>query len=32
MAAGDYFEMKMVCPTWATNPATVNFGGYVFIE
>lgn len=32
MAAGDYFEIKMVCPTWATNPLTFILGGYVYIE
>lgn len=31
-AAGDSFEVKMICPTWATNPATMNFGGYVYLE
>lgn len=32
MSAGDYFEIKMVCPTWATNPATMSFGGYIYLE
>lgn len=32
MAAGDYFELKMVCPTWATNPTTLGFGGYLYFE
>jgi len=32
MAAGDYFEIKGVQPTWATNPATCIYGGYVYIE
>ncbi len=32
MAAGDYFEIKGVQPTWATNPATTIYGGYVYIE
>jgi hypothetical protein len=32
VSQGDYFEIKMVCPTWATNPATVAFGGVVYIE
>lgn len=31
MAAGDYFEIKAVNPTWATNPLTTIFGGYVRI-
>lgn len=30
--AGDYFEIKSVQPTWATNPATTIYGGYVYIE
>jgi hypothetical protein len=32
MAAGDYFEVKGVQPTWATNPATTIYGGYVYLE
>jgi hypothetical protein len=32
MAAGDYFEIKSVQPTWATNPLTTIYGGYVYIE
>jgi hypothetical protein len=32
MAAGDYFEIKMVNPLWATNPLTVIFGGYIYLE
>jgi len=32
LSAGDYFQIKMVCPTWATNPATVRCAGYVYIE
>jgi hypothetical protein len=32
VTAGDYIEIKMVNPTWATNPATTIFGGYLFIE
>lgn len=28
---GDYFEMKAVNPTWATNPTNVVGGGYVYI-
>ena len=32
MAAGDYFEIKGVQPTWTTNPATCIYGGYVYIE
>jgi len=32
MAAGDYFEIKLINPTWATNPLTTIFGGYIFIQ
>lgn len=32
VVAGDYFEIKSVQPTWATNPLTTTFGGYVYIE
>jgi hypothetical protein len=32
VAQGDYIEIKMVCPTWATNPAAVYLGGVVYIE
>lgn len=32
MNAGDYFEIKGVQPTWATNPLTCIYGGYVYIE
>lgn len=31
VAAGDYFEIKAINPTWATNPLTTIFGGYVRI-
>jgi PKD repeat protein len=30
--AGDYFEIKRIQPTWATNPATNIVGGYVYVE
>jgi hypothetical protein len=30
--AGNYFEIKCVCPTWATNPLTSIWGGYIYIE
>ena len=30
--AGDYFEIKGVHPTWATNPAATFYGGYLWIE
>lgn len=32
VAAGDYFEIKMVNPTWVTNPAAISFGGNIYIE
>lgn len=32
MSAGDYIEIKSVNPTWATNPLTTIFGGYIYIE
>jgi len=32
VSAGDYFEIKSVQPTWATNPLTTIWGGYVYIE
>ena len=28
--AGDYFEIQSVQPTWATNPATSVYGGYLY--
>lgn len=32
VAVGDYIEIKGVQPTWATNPATTIYGGYIYIE
>lgn len=32
VVAGDYIEIKSSNPTWATNPLTTVFGGYVYIE
>lgn len=32
IVAGDYIEIKMTNPLWATNPATSIFGGYIYIE
>lgn len=32
MSVGDYFEIKGIQPTWATNPLTTIYGGYVYIE
>jgi len=29
---GDYIEMKLVCPTWSTNPTAVLIGGTLYIE
>jgi hypothetical protein len=28
----DYIEIKGIQPTWATNPLTTIYGGYVFAE
>ena len=30
--AGDYIEIKGVQPTWATNPLTTIYGGYLYFE
>jgi hypothetical protein len=32
VVAGDYIEIKMVCPTWATNPTYLRLSGSVYIE
>ena len=32
VVAGDYIEIKEICPTWATNPATVTRCGQIYIE
>ena len=32
VVAGDYIEIKIVCPTWASNPFYVNMTGSVYIE
>jgi hypothetical protein len=32
VVAGDYIEVKIVCPTWATNPTNVALGGTIYIE
>jgi hypothetical protein len=29
IVAGDYVEIKIICPTWATNPTNVVMGGYI---
>lgn len=32
VAQGDYIEIKMVCPAWATNPAAIHLGGNIYVE
>lgn len=32
VAVGDYIEIKSIQPTWATNPLTTIYGGYIYIE
>ena len=32
VVAGDYFEIKAINPTWATNPLTTIFGGNIIVE
>jgi hypothetical protein len=32
VSVGDYIEIKGVQPTWATNPATTIYGGFIYIE
>jgi hypothetical protein len=32
VAVGDYIEIKGIQPTWATNPLTTIYGGYIYIE
>lgn len=32
VVAGDFIEIKCINPTWATNPLTTIFGGYIIIE
>lgn len=29
LAAGDFIECQILCPTWATNPTNVVLGGYL---
>jgi hypothetical protein len=29
---GDYVEIKIVCPTWATNPTNLVLGGSLILE
>jgi hypothetical protein len=32
LVSGDYIEIKGVQPTWATNPLTTIYGGYLYFE
>lgn len=32
VVVGDYFEIKAVNPTWATNPLTTIIGGYIYVD
>ena len=32
VVAGDFIEIKMVCPTWVTNPTDVRLSGTVYVE
>lgn len=32
ITAGDFLEIKLTNPTWATNPANVTIGGHIYIE
>lgn len=32
VSQGDYIEIKVVCPTWATNPTSVYLGGTIYIS
>lgn len=32
VASGDFVEIKMVSPTWGTNPANGAIGGYLLVE
>jgi hypothetical protein len=32
VASGDYIEIKMVCPSWATNPVFEALNGYVLVR
>jgi len=32
VTAGDYIEMKTICPTWATEPGSVRLSGTLWIE
>lgn len=32
VAAGDYIELKMLSPSWGTNPTGVTLGGHIYVE
>jgi len=32
VAVGDYIEIKGIQPTWATNPLTTIYAGYLYVE
>ena len=32
VSAGDYFEIKEVCPTWSTNPMNHRRSGVIYVE
>jgi len=32
VVAGDYIEIKCIYPTWATNPTSIVYGGYLYVE
>jgi hypothetical protein len=32
VVAGNYIEIKGIHPTWATNPLTTIYGGYIYVE
>ena len=32
VTAGDYFEIKWVTPTWATNPPSLQLSAIVYLE
>lgn len=32
VVVGDRIEIKVVCPSWATNPATMAWGGTIYVE
>ena len=32
VASGDFFEIKVVDPTWATAPTLMNISGYILVE